>query len=164
MYKVAIAAIVFLCSFTMIDTGNNTNIEDALRAFVKNKECTKINLSGNLLSFSSKSGHESNVDVFQLYIFDEENPLSKNEINQVTGIAKKHNLEILNQIRNKDSRIEIYIKDSDDYIEELYMTVFDSDRSGVIFHAEGKIHYDDLENLNIDFDGSDVLKKHSNKK
>lgn len=161
---------VFLCSFTWVTNSNSltktdSNIEDFLKDFVEDRDCKKISLSGNLFSFKNGQGNESTVDLFQLYIFDEEDPLRKNDISAITNMVRKSRLELLNMVRSSDSKIEIYVKDDDDFIEDVFMLVQDrDDNSGIIFHAQGKIQYSDLENLNIDFDGSEELKNYKGKK
>ena len=169
MYKLALASILFLCSFAWINNttdsiNSTTQIEDFLKDFVKDRDCKKISLSGNLFSFKNGEGGDSHVDLFQLYIFDEEDPLRKNDISSINNMVKKSKLELLNMVRSGDSRIEIYVKDDGEVIKDVFMLIQDrDDESGIILHAEGEIQYSDLENLNIDFEGSEELKNYKHK-
>ncbi len=165
MYKLAIASIVFLCSFTLTPPElSNTKIEDYLEAFVEDRDCMKMSFSGNLFSFKNGGGKESKVDVFQLFIFGEEDPLSRNDVKDINKMVRNSGLELLNSIRSSGDKVDIYVRDDGEIIKDVFMMVVDAeDESGVIFHAEGKIHYSDLDDLNIDFNGSDELKKYRNK-
>lgn len=165
MYKVAFASLILLCSFTYFnnndaDTANtgiakDTSITSFLKKFAEDRECTKLNFSGNLFSFKNDNGDvDSEIDVFQLYIFNEEDPITKLDQKSLTSMIKNTDLELLNQIRSKDSKIDVYVKDTNDVIEDVFLTVI-SDDTGIIFHANGKIRYEDLKKLNIDFDGAE---------
>lgn len=165
MYKVAFASLILLCSFTYfnknaVDTAETntvteTSITSFLKEFAKDRECTKLNFSGNLFSFKNDKGDvDSEIEVFQLYIFNEDDPITKLDQKSISTMIKNTDLELLNQIRSKDSKIDVYVKDNNDVIEDVFLIVVTED-SGIIFHANGKIRYEDLKKLNIDFDGAE---------
>lgn len=157
MYKMLIISLVFVCGLSSFTTvRNNPNIEKFLNEFVANKECSKISLNGNLFSFKNKDEVKSEIEVFQLYIFKEEAPLSKSDQKYLSKEIRNSGLEILNMIKSKGSNIEIYVKEHDDIIENVVLLVYEED-SSIVFHAKGKISYSDLKNLNIDFEGSEVF-------
>lgn len=157
----AIYSLVFLCSFSLINPNiKGPEIEKILEDFVADKDCSKLAFSGNLLSFKNKKKEiNSEIELFQLYIFDEETPLYKVEKDKILKMIKKADLELLNMIKSDGNHIEIYVREENEVINNVLMFVFSED-SSVIFHAKGKIKYSDLKNLNIDFDGAEELKKY----
>jgi hypothetical protein len=154
MTKLAILSLLFLCSFS------SNNLTDFLSDFVEDRDCKKIALSGNLLSFSNSDDVKSELDKFQLYIFDEDDQLSKNDVSKIKNEVAKDGFELLNMIKSDGTNVEIYVKESSsgNIIEDLFMMV-KGDDSSILFYANGKLRYEDLKNLNLDFDGSDALKK-----
>ena len=152
MIKLAIMGLLFLCPFT------NTDLTQFLDNFVESRECSKISLSGNLFSFKNKDNVKSEIEDFQLFIFDDGDLLSDRDVRAIKNEVHKNRMELLNMVKSKGSMIEIYVNESDDIIHELFMIV-QGDDSSILFNANGKIRYEDLKNFNIDFDGSDELKK-----
>ncbi len=152
MSKLAIMGLLFLCPFISND------FTEFLDNFVEDRECSKISLSGNLLSFKNKGDIDSKIEDFQLYIFDEDDYLSKKDVSSIKNEAHKSRLELLNMVRSDGNLIEIYVRDQDDYISDLFVMV-QGDDSSILFHANGKIRYEDLKNLDIDFDGSEELRR-----
>lgn len=154
MTKLAIISLLLLCAVP------SSNLPDFLSDFVENRDCKKIALSGNLLSFSNADSVKSELEKFQLYIFDEDDQLSKVDISKIKNEVRKDGFELLNMVKSKGSNIEIYVNESasGEVIEDLFMLVKGED-SSILFYANGKLRYEDLKNLNIDFEGSDELKK-----
>jgi hypothetical protein len=154
MTKLAIISLLLLCAIS------STNLTDFLSDFVEDRDCKKISLSGNLLSFSNSDNVNSELDKFQLYIFDEDDQLSKNDVSKIKNEVRKDGFELLNMIKSDGTNIEIYVNESKsgEIIEDLFMMVKGDDTS-ILFYANGKLRYEDLKNLNIDFEGSDELKK-----
>ncbi len=160
MFKIAIASLIFLCAFAITKTETtDPNIEDFLKTFVKERDCSKISLSGNLFSFKSDKDVDSEIELFQLYIFNEKDPLKDKDVKEISKMIKNYNLELLNMIKSKDSNVEIYIKEKNDIIDDVFMLVSGKE-DGILFHAKGKLRYKDLQKLNIDFDGSEELKNY----
>lgn len=155
MFKLAILSLLFLCPIS------SSNLYEFLADFVDGRDVSEISLSGNLFSFSNKKDVKSKLDKFQLYIFDEDDYLSKKDISKIKNEVRKDGFEMLNMVKSSGSLVEIYVKDDGHEIEDLFMMV-SSDDSSIIFYASGKIRYDDLKNLNIDFDGSEELKNYRN--
>ena len=155
MTKLAILSLLFLCPLS------SSNLYDFLNDFMEDRDVSEISLSGNLFSFSNKDDVKSKLDKFQLYIFDEDDHLSKNDVSKIKNEVRKEGFELLNMIKSKDSLVEIYVNDNGDVIKDLFMLV-SSDDSSIIFYANGEIRYSDLKNLNIDFDGAEELKNYKN--
>jgi len=155
MTKLAILSLLFLCPFT------SSNLYDFLNDFTDGREVSEISLSGNLFSFSNKDDVKSKLDKFQLYIFDEDDHLSKNDVSKIKNEVRKEGFELLNMVKSSGSLVEIYVNDNGDVIEDLFMMV-KGDDTNILFYANGEIRYSDLKNLNIDFDGSDALKDYKN--
>ncbi len=157
MYKMLFLSLVLVCSLSSFNYKNtNPQIEKFLNEFVADKDCSKISLSGNLFSFKNKDEVKSEIDVFQLYIFNDENPLSKSDQKYLSKYVQNSGMEVLNMVKSKGSNIEIYVHDDNDIIENVVLLVYSED-SSIVFHAKGKIRYTDLKKLNIDFDGSEVF-------
>ncbi|GLR16354.1 DUF4252 domain-containing protein [Portibacter lacus] len=155
MTKLAIISLLFLCPLL------SSNFNQFLEDFVEDRECSKISLSGNLFSFKNSDNVKSEIDNFQLYIFDEEDYLSKNDVSKIKNAVRKNNLELLNSIKSKGNLIEIYVNEKNGIISELFMIV-KGDDSSVLFNATGKIRFEDFKNIDLDFDGSEELKNYKN--
>ncbi|WP_235295796.1 DUF4252 domain-containing protein [Portibacter marinus] len=154
MTKLNIISLLFLCPFLMV----NNDFSQFLEEFVETRDCSKLSLSGNLFSWSNKDEVKSKIKDFQLFIFDEDDYLSDKDVSKIKNEIRKNNMELLNMIKSKGSLIEIYVNEKNDVIHDLFMIVQGED-SSILFNANGSIRFEDLKNINIDFDGSDELKK-----
>lgn len=154
--------LIALCTATAISQRSIDNIFDR---YADNEEVSKINFSGNFLTniIQADGDHEdSSIDNFRLLVFENDQTISSLERKAVITELKSDRYEELMQIRDKDSKIDFYIKDSDDYITNLVMFI-QSDDNQVLLDIDGNISYDFFNDVSIDFEGSDKL-KYVNKK
>lgn len=150
--------LIALCTATGI---SQKSIDALFQKYADHDHVTKINFSGSFLNNfieDEPKFKDSNIKNFRLLIFEKENLMTNTDQNVVVADLKRNKYEELMHIRSKDGDVDFYVKDSNDYITDLVMMV-ESEDHNILLELDGKIHYDVFDDIDINFEGSDHLKK-----
>lgn len=150
--------LIALCTVTGM---SQKSIDSIFEKYADTEEVTKINFSGNFLTNilqQDEKFHDSSIKNFRLLVLEEGQSLSSRDKSSVISELLGMNYEELMQIRSKGDKVDFYVKDNEDYVTSLVMLV-QSDDQQIILDLDGKINYDVFNDINIEFEGSDHLKK-----
>lgn len=150
--------LIALCTVTGM---SQRSIDSIFEKYADNEEVTKVNFSGNFLTNILQQDDkfaDSSIKNFRLLILENGNSLSSRDQSSVISELKGSNYEELMQVRSHGDKVDFYVRDNEDYVTSLVMLVTSDDKQ-IILDLDGKINYDVFNDINIDFDGSDHLKK-----
>ena len=106
------------------------------------------------------SGKKIKSHISHLRILHSENgnPVDKQDFLQLIKKLKRDNFEDFMSIHSDGNRVNFYLKEKGNSVTNILMTVHGKD-GFFLLSLEGLIRLKDLKNLDIEFDGSDHLKK-----
>jgi hypothetical protein len=90
--------------------------------------------------------------------FDENNPVEANDVNQLMQQLRQEKFEDLAYFKEGDSHVRFMIKESQEVITDLIM-IIKGDKNFLLLNLEGKLKYTDLNDFNMEVNGSKEFKR-----
>lgn len=158
--------IVLFLFMSFFGFGQNEIIGDFYDQYKEVEEVTDVKLQGWLLKLASEFSDEkeeervlNNISFLRILLMSEGNVVAPKSLKQLIKDVKKDNFEQLIQIRNEGSLVDVYIREKDDHITDVLALINDPDDAFILLSVEGHLKFSDLNNLHINVEGIDHLKK-----
>ncbi|MFT5164972.1 MAG: hypothetical protein ACI8P3_000196 [Saprospiraceae bacterium] len=145
------------------------SIEKFYQKYKSNTEVTSINLSGQLLNFvfsgidreTGKQG--SKISNLRVLIVEEGAIVKHNDYQQFIKNVKNEDFEELMRVKDGDEAIDFHLREVGDMITDVLITVKGKD-GFILLSLEGLFNFEDLNDLNLNIEGGEHLKKLPEKK
>jgi Domain of unknown function (DUF4252) len=116
-----------------------------------------------LIKFAASADENINKNVLDKIsqirlLVSEENFVTKNDYTKLKKNLKKDSFEDLMKINSEGTKIDILIRENGKYISEVVLLIND-DEDFIMISLEGNFQYSDLNDLNLNIDGGNYLKK-----
>ena len=89
---------------------------------------------------------------------ENDNPVTSQEYKELTKNIQQESYEPLMQIRDKDQKVDFFIREDGDKIEEVLMFINGPD-SFLMLSVQGLFKFSDLQDLHMDIEGGDQFRK-----
>lgn len=117
-----------------------------------------LNLVANFTKKNTSSEVVSKINQLRMLAFSENTPVTNTDVRQLLRQMKKDQFEELIEFRHEGKNVRFMIRDKGDWITHIVM-LSKSEDSFVLISLEGKVHMDELDDLNINLDGGEPFGK-----
>ena len=156
--------LIFLaCSIPVLMGAQSRTLDTYFDAFPDSDDILKVELSGFFLNLTAKTDNgdsyrSKGIKSLRLVGTDKFNPIPKGVKNRLIPGLQREGFETLSEIRSDGDQIKFLIRESKGYITDLVAIIRGEDGSMVIA-LEGSFRMEDLDNLDLDIEGFDKIKK-----
>jgi hypothetical protein len=156
--------LTLLIALPMFGISQSNCIENFYSKYKDHEGITAFTLSGNLIQFAASFEEDENKKVMEkisqvrILVMDEVNLVPRNDFNGLLKSLKKDAFDELMLIKEEGTDIEIYIREKGNTISDVILMVY-NEGEFIMLSVEGAFNYSDLNDLNLDFNGGEYLKK-----
>ena len=155
--RLIIASIfTFLISFTI---QAQHELEITFKKYQNNTNATSIVFDDNVMSYLKNKDQEfkTYIDKVEILLFTQEENLSESDQNKIDRAITADKYDMLFNAKTKEGKAKMYgLSDNDDVLKVLYAQV-ESDHANIYFLLKGNIHFEELAEMGLNFEGSDVF-------
>jgi len=128
-------------------------VETFFQKYANSEAVTEFDLQGFLLNVKGESNNlENKISKLRGLVIEEANPIPANDLQDLILNVKKEKFEEIIKVRSGDTRVEILVKDNGDQLTDALVMV-NTDEEFVLLALEGALNFEDLQNLDFDFEG-----------
>lgn len=147
-----------LC-FVSFQTLGQKNIDQVLRKYKNDEGVVNMNFTGEILKMINASDKKlkSAVDLVDIIIFKNTEDIDNEDKKSIQGVLTRDKFDLLVDIKNKSQKVKLYALDAGPYLNKVYAQVH-SPEMNAYFILSGKIIFEELGKLGMDFQSGDALK------
>lgn len=133
------------------------------------KDVTSINLSGQLINFvlaNANDGTEkiaNKITNLRVLLVENGTIVKDGDYKSFLKSVKKDDFEEFMRLKDGGEAVDFHLREDGSSITDVLITVFGDD-GFVLLSLEGSFNYDDLEELNLNIEGGEHIKKISKRK
>lgn len=154
IFNLAIAVLLFSTSAI-----SQKNIDQVLRKYKNDEGVMNMSFSGDLLKSLSgtKEDLKSKIETVDVIVFDNGQNIDKADEVKIKAVLNRDKFDLLIDVKNKQNKVQVYATESGQYLDKVFAFV-NSKELNAYFILSGKIVFEELSKLNLDFKGEDPLK------
>lgn len=147
-------------------TAQNDFFAQFRKKYADQENVTHLSLNGTLLKFASQQSTDDNTDKLfnaltglELIAFEKNaNQVSK-DLPQILNSLKEDSFEDLAYFRNQEgNNVRIMVREKNTVITDVFLLI-NGEKQFLMLNLQGKMKYTDLNDLHIDVNGAEELKK-----
>jgi len=161
-YLINIMALLFLCSFQM--QAQSKSVNGFYKKYKKEAKARNIKLNSFIIDISRSFMDEEASNILKkfskvrLLVIEDSKIVNPTDLTQLMKSVKNEKFEDLINIRDGQSSVQILVRDSKKGITDLLLVVQDQEEDDfVLLSIQGLFKYEDLKDLDIDFNGKEHL-------
>ncbi len=161
-YLINIILLVLLFSTQM--QAQSKSVNSFYKKYKKEAEARNIKLNSFIIDISRSFMDDETSDLLkkfskvQLLVIEDAKIVNPSDLTSLMKSVKKEKFEDLINVRDGLSRVQILVRDSKKGITDLLLVVQDQeDDDFVLLSIQGLFKYEDLKELDIDFNGKEHL-------
>lgn len=166
MKNIIIAACLLLAPLMAFCQDSSPTIQSFYNKYSQIEDVLDIKLSGGILkmvsSFSSDNNEKADpiekISYLRILVMDNGNLVKPGDLKKLMRDVKSDGFEDLIQVREKETRVDVMIKEKNSIISNALLVVNDVDNF-VLISLEGTFSLEDLESLDLDVEGAEYFKK-----
>lgn len=151
---------LFLC--LSVNLSAQKSIEKIFESYAKTENAAHILINKSLIQLISTDEADGDfakdVEGIELIILDENNLIAKSEYKSLFNTFKKHSLDEMIQFRSGDQYFDLLFNIDGDFVKDVIL-MGRSNEGAILLRMDGRILKNDLDKIDIDFQGSNPLKK-----
>jgi hypothetical protein len=157
MYTKIISAIVLAFAINILAA--QKNIDQVFRKYKNDEGVAYMNFTGDVLKAmnDAKGDIRSTVENVEIIIFKKGDDISKDDQPKIASVLTRDKFDLLLDIKNEGQKVKLYAVDSGAFLNKVYAQVKMSDMNAY-FILSGKIIFEELSKLGMDFNSKDGLK------
>lgn len=158
--KILGLTLLMIICIGIFNVAGQRNIDQIFRKYKNDEGVVNLNFTGDVKKYLSSSNVklESEIDNIDVLIFEDGKNISTKDKKEITDVLIREQFDILIDVKDKSEKIKLHTKETGSYLSKVYAHV-QSDESNIYFVISGKIKLEELSKLNLNFEGSDALKK-----
>lgn len=135
------------------------NIDQVLRKYKNDEGVVNMNFTGEILKMINASDKKisSTVELVDIIMFKNTEDISSGDKKNIQNVLERDKFDLLVDVKNKSQKVRLYAIDAGSYLSKVYAQVNAEDMN-VYFILSGKIIFEELAKLGMDFQGGDALK------
>ena len=155
--------LLLLVSMPMFVFSQNNTIEKIYSKYKGYEKTTTLSFGGGLIKLAASFEEEEDLEILEkisqvrLMVVDE-NLVTPNDYKVISKDLKKDAFEDLMQINAEGTKVDILVREQGSRISDIILLVND-DGEFIMISIEGDFEYSDLNDINLNFDGGNYLKK-----
>lgn len=150
----------FLALFLVINVlSAQKNIDQVFRKYKNDEGVAYMNFTGDILKAmnDAKGEVKSTIDNVEIIIFKKGDDISKDDQPKIASVLTRDKFDLLIDIKNEAQKVKLYAVDSGAFLNKVYAHVKMPDMNAY-FILSGKIIFEELSKLGMDFNSKDGLK------
>lgn len=157
MHMKLIVSTVF--SILFFSLSGQKNIEQIFRKYKNDEGVVNMNFTGEVLKMinSTDSKIKSSVDIVDILVFNENDDISNSDKDKIADVLQRDKFDLLVDVKNKNQKVKLYAVETGSFLNKVYAHV-NSSEMNAYFILTGKIIFDELAKLGLDFQSGDALK------
>lgn len=157
MYTKIISAIVLAFAINILAA--QKNIDQVFRKYKNDEGVAYMNFTGDVLKAmnDAKGDIRSTVENVEIIIFKKGDDISKDDQPKIASVLTRDKFDLLLDIKNEGQKVKLYAVDSGAFLNKVYAHVKMPDMNAY-FILSGKIIFEELSKLGMDFNSKDGLK------
>lgn len=161
-YLINIMALMLLSSLQM--QAQSKSVNSFYKKYKKEAEARNIKINSFIIDVSRSFMDDETSNILkkfskvQLLVIDDSKIVNPSDLTHLLKSVKKEQFEDLINIRDGLSSVQILVRDSKKGITDLLLVVQDQEEDDfVLLSIQGLFKYEDLKDLDIDFNGKEHL-------
>lgn len=155
--------ILLLLALPMAVFSQSKSIENFYSKYKNHEKTTTLTFGGGLIKFAASFEEGADTKILEKIsqvrlMVSEENLVTPNAYKSFSKRLKKDAFEDLMQINAEGTKVDILIRENGNLISDVIMLVNDEE-DFIMISIEGNFQYSDLNDINLNFDGGEYLKK-----
>ncbi len=150
---------IIIFSFCSVFLSAQKNIDQVLRKYKNDEGVINMNFTGEILKMinSSDKKLKSNVDIVDILVFQKNEDIKSDDKSEIQKVLSRDKFDLLIDVKNKTQKVRLYALDAGEYLNKVYAHVNTEDLNAY-FILSGKIVFEELAKLGLDFQNGDALK------
>jgi hypothetical protein len=136
------------------------DLELTFKKYQNNTDATSISFDEKIMSYvdNKDKDFKTKINKVEVLFFGPDSDLTQSDINNLDRAIEADNYELLINAKTKEGKAKMYgLSEGDDVLKVLYAQV-QSDQANIYFMLKGDIHFEELAEMGLNFEGSDVFK------
>lgn len=154
--------ILLLMAIAIPSFGQTKAVKKFYKKYKNTENVTNVNIEGWILKMVATFADDEDlpkdiirkISHLRILVFEEGNPVSRYEYNQLISEVKSDDFETLLTVRDGKDNVELMIRENAESITDALLFVRSTDEF-VLLSLEGAFSLNDLKNLNLDIDEAD---------
>jgi Domain of unknown function (DUF4252) len=157
MYLKCMVSILF--SGLFMSLGAQKNIEQIFRKYKNDEGVVNMNFTGEVLKMMNNADAKikSTVEIVDILVFNENEDISNTDKDKISDVLLRDKFDLLIDVRNKTQKVKLYAVEAGSFLSKVYAHV-NSPELNAYFVLTGKIVFEELAKLGMDFQSGDALK------
>jgi hypothetical protein len=157
------ALILLLLALPITVFCQSKSIENFFSKYKNHESTTTLTFGGGLIKFAASFEEEGETKILDKIsqvrlMVSEGNLVTVNDYKGFTKSLKKDAFEDLMQINAEGTKVDILIRENGNWISDVIILV-DDEEDFIMISVEGNFQYSDLNDINLNFEGGEYLKK-----
>jgi hypothetical protein len=135
------------------------SIEHVFRKYKNDEGVLNLNFTGEILKMinNSKANLKSKVDNVDIIVFQDKNDVNVADKAKIQNLLDKDKFDLLVDVKNKNQKVRLYAVESGSFLNKVFAHI-NSPELNAYFILTGKIVFEELAKLGMDFQNSENLK------
>jgi hypothetical protein len=148
-----------LCFVFSVVIYGQKNIDQVLRKYKNDEGVVNMNFTGEILKMINASDKkiQSTVDLVDIIVFKNTEDIDNDDKKAIQTVLTRDKFDLLVDVKNKSQKVKLYALDSGTYLNKIYAQIHSPDMNAY-FILSGKIIFNELAKLGMDFQSGDALK------
>ncbi len=148
-----------LCFVFSVAIFGQKNIDQVLRKYKNDEGVVNMNFTGEILKMinSSDKKIQSTVEIVDIIVFKNTDDIDNDDKKAIQTVLTRDKFDLLVDVKNNSQKVKLYALDSGTHLNKIYAQIHSPDMN-VYFILSGKIIFDELAKLGMDFQSGDALK------
>jgi len=145
--------------FLSLEGVTQKNIDQIFRKYKNDEGVVNMNFTGEVLKMfnNSDSKIKSTVDVVDILVFQEKEDISSSDKSKILDVLTRDKFDLLVDVKNKSQKVQLYAVEGGEFLNKVYAHV-NSPEMNAYFILSGKIIFEELAKLGMDFQSGNALK------
>ncbi len=150
--------IIIFC-FTLVIVDAQKNIDQVLRKYKNDEGVINMNFTGEILKMinSTEKKLKSQVEIVDVLVFQKSKDIDSQDKNDIQKVLTRDKFDLLVDVKIKTQKVKLYALDAGEYLNKVYAQVNTEDMNAY-FILSGRIVFEELAKLGMDFQSGDALK------
>jgi Domain of unknown function (DUF4252) len=133
------------------------NIDQVFRKYKNDDGVLAMNFTGDVLKMMNESSSKikSSIDKVEVFLFENKKDIESSDKSKISSLLSRDKFDLLIDVKNKDQKVRLYGIESGQFLHKVYAQVNTPDVN-VYFILSGKIIFDELAEMGMDFQKGDM--------
>jgi hypothetical protein len=150
---------LILCFISIvINAHTQNNVDKVLRKYRNDEGVASFNFAGNLTRFLGEDKTlKTRIETCDVLVFNSPQNISVSDLNKIKAAIVTDRYDELMNIKDKKGKLTVHAISTGDILSKVFAQV-SAEGKNIYFTLTGKIFFEELGKLNLDFSGGEQFK------